>query len=96
MGLLTTLDEESAYKSVISIRQKKIKPKMDTEYKKQIRDAQAIYSLEFEKAEYTEEEKKDIDAFDRMMAEQKELKKRKQEAIETFMQLNGLKWLYDR
>ena len=91
MGLLTTLDEESAYKSVISIRQKKIKPKMDTEYKKQIRDAQAIYSLEFEKAEYTEEEKKDIDAFDRMMAEQKEIKKRKQEAIETFMQLNGLK-----
>ena len=70
---------------------KEQKRKMDTEYKKQIRDAQAIYSLEFEKAEYTEEEKKDIDAFDRMMAEQKELKKRKQEAIETFMQLNGLK-----
>lgn len=88
MGLLTTLDEESAYKSVISIRQKKINPKMDPEYKKQIKDAKAIYALESIKEEYTEEEKEAIDAFDRMMAEQKEIWKKKQEAAEIFMQMN--------
>lgn len=88
MGLLTTLDEESAYKSVISIRQKKINPKMDPEYKKQIKDAKEIYALESIKEEYTEEEKEAIDAFDRMMAEQKEIWKKKQEAAEIFMQMN--------
>ena len=89
MGLLTTLDEESAYKSVISVRQKKIKPKMDPEYKKQIKDAKAIYALESGKAEYTDEEKEAIDAFDRMMAEQKEIQKRKCKEEELFILMNG-------
>lgn len=44
MGLLTTL-QECTYTRVIDIRQRKFRPKMDAEERKQLKEAKAIYKL---------------------------------------------------
>lgn len=61
MGLLTTLDE-CAYTRVVGIRQQKIKPKMNAEEKKALKELKAIYSLK-EVEELTSEEQEAVDAF---------------------------------
>lgn len=69
-GLLWNMPYKySSFLQVINIRKKKITNKMDKETKEAIKEAKQVYELkqpEIEKA-YTEEEKKKIDDYDRMM-----------------------------
>ena len=61
MGLLSTLGA-CAYTNVISIRQQKIDPKMDTRAKQALMEQKRIFAIEREE-ELTEEEQEDVDAF---------------------------------
>lgn len=63
MGLLSNL-EDCAYTCVIDIRQRQIKPKMDAEERKLLKEAKEIYALD---QVLTAEEKQALDYFDSFM-----------------------------
>lgn len=77
-GLLWNMPRRmSSLMDVIEIRQKKIESYMQSKEKEAIRKAHEIYDLDQpeEKKEYTDDEKKKIDEYDRMM---EEIRKRKE------------------
>ena len=68
-GLLWNMPpEQSSFLQVAGIRQRKIEDGMNAKTVKLIRQQQAVYGLEEDRPEYTDEQKEQIDAFDRMMA----------------------------
>ncbi len=84
MGLLTTLPE-CAYTRVIDIRAKKITSKMGKEEKKAYTELKKVYALDQSReTEYTDSQKEAIDDFDRMMEEQKRIRKAKKLAADAF------------
>lgn len=84
MGLLTTLPE-CAYTRVIDIRAKKITSKMGKDEKKAYTELKKVYALEQPKeVEYTDKQKESIDEFDRMMEEQRRIRKAKRLAADAF------------
>lgn len=84
MGLLTTLPE-CAYTRVIDIRAKKITSKMGKDEKKAYAELKKVYALDQPREiEYTDEQKKAIDDFDRMMEEQKKIREVKKLAQKAF------------
>lgn len=86
MGLLTNLDE-CAYTRVIDIRTKKLTSKMGKEERAQYIKLKEVYALDHPEKEYTDEQKKAIDDYDRMMEEQKQIRERKKKAAEEFKKL---------
>lgn len=61
MGLLSSL-EECAYTRVIDIRQRKFRPKMDAEERKQLKKAKAVYELP--ELRSVEDQEMDADIYD--------------------------------
>lgn len=87
MGLLTTLDE-CAYTRVMDIRGKELS-KCGKEEKKLYVKLKKTYALDAIEREYTSEQKKAIDDFDKMMEEQKKIKEQKKAAKEAFLKVTG-------
>lgn len=84
MGLLTTLPE-CAYTRVIDIRAKKITSKMGKEEREAYTKLKNVYALDQPKeTEYTDIQKEAIDDFDRMMEEQRRIRKAKRLASDAF------------
>lgn len=84
MGLLTTFDE-CAYTRIVDIRSKKITSKMGKEEKNLYKHLKEVYALKQSKmVEYSDEQKKAIDEFDRMMEEQKKIRESKKLAKKEF------------
>lgn len=87
MGLLTTLPE-CAYTRVIDIRAKKITSKMGKDERKAYTELKKVYAIDRQKeVNYTDSQKQAIDDFDRMMEEQKRIRKAKQLATDAFEEI---------
>lgn len=87
MGLLTSLPE-CAYTQVIDIRAKKITSKMGKEERKAYTELKKVYALDQPKVvEYTDNQKESIDDVDRMMEEQKKIRKAKKLAADAFKEM---------
>lgn len=86
MALLSNL-EECSYTRVADIRRKKLTGKMSVEERAAYIRAKAIYALDSKPqvAEYSDEEKQKIDAFD----ERKRKAAAKKKALEAFRELTG-------
>lgn len=67
--------EESSFLQVLSLRRKKPRKNASKEEIEAIKEAHEIYDLEQPKKQYSKEEKKKIDAYDKMRAKQKAKKK---------------------
>ena len=68
-GLLWNMPpEQSSFLQVVGIRQRRVEDGMNAKTVKLIQQQQAVYGLDEDKPEYTDEQKAQIDAFDEMMA----------------------------
>lgn len=75
-------DEQSSFLKVISIRRKKLKPKMSKTEKEAITKAKAIYALEQpNEKQFSDEDKSKIDSFDKIQEE----RRKKQEIAQEFL-----------
>lgn len=77
MALLTTLPDDCSYARIADIRAKKITSKMSKEERETYEKLKNIYSLKQSKiVKYNDDQKKAIDEYDRMMEEQRKIRKK--------------------